>query len=194
MKSGETRRAGRLGDEASRPIGSKTRRSANVYYEEVLAKLQEGGVRFLVVGAMAMNLHGVPRMTADLDLLADLSPQNLSVFLRALETLGYKPRLPVPATALLDPERRRQWIEERNLTAFTFVHTLRPWEEIDLLLASPVSFETAEPDRKVLAVGRLRIPVISLDHLIEMKRRAGRAQDAADLDALERLKRLLEGP
>lgn len=164
-----------------------------MFYDEVLTKLQDSDVRFVVVRAVAMNLHGVPRMTADLDLLVDLSEPNLSAFLQAFEELGYKPRLPVPASALLDPERRREWVEQRNLKAFTFVHSLRPLQEVDLLLESPVSFEEADRQKTLLAAGRLRIPVISLDHLIAMKRVAARAQDAADVEALERLKRLLGG-
>ncbi len=164
-----------------------------MFYEEVLAKLVEANVRFVVVGAVAMNLHGVPRMTADLDLLADLSPANLSALIQVLEQLGYKPRLPVSAAELLDPERRREWVEQRNLKAFTFVHPLRPLQEVDLLLESPVPFDAADRAKRVLAAGHLRIPVISLDHLIAMKRAAGRAQDAADAETLERLKRLLEG-
>jgi len=165
-----------------------------VFYEDVLTALVEFRVRFLVVGAVAMNLHGVPRMTADLDLLADLFPPNLSTFIQVIERLGYKPRLPVPASALLDPDRRREWVEERNLKAFTFVHSVRPLQEVDLLLESPIAFEEADRAKKVLAAGRLSIPVISLDHLIAMKRAAGRAQDAADVEALERVKRLLGGP
>ena len=138
-----------------------------------------------------MNLHGVPRMTADLDLLVDLSPPNLSALVQAFEDLGYMPRLPGPATALLDPEQRREWVEQRNLKAFTFVHSLRPLQEVDLLLDSPVSFEEADRAKTVLTAGPLRIPVVSLNHLIAMKRVAGRARDVADVDALERLKRLL---
>lgn len=164
-----------------------------MFYEDVLTALVESRVRFLVVGAVAMNLHGVPRMTADLDLLADLVPPNLSTFIQVIERLGYKPRLPVPASALLDPDRRREWVEERNLKAFTFVHSVRPLQEVDLLLESPIAFEEADRAKKVLATDRLSIPVISLDHLIAMKRVSGRAQDAADVDALERVKRLLGG-
>lgn len=164
-----------------------------MFYEEILAKLFEANVRFMVVGAVAMNLHGVPRMTADLDLLVDLAVPNLSALIRAFEELGYKPRLPIPASALLDPEQRREWVERRNLKAFTFVHQLRPLQEVDVLLESPVPFEEADREKKILTAGSLRIPVVSLDHLIFMKRAAGRAQDAADAEALERLKRLLEG-
>jgi hypothetical protein len=42
-------------------------------YEAIFRGLEATGVRCLVVGAVAVNLHGIPRMTADLDLLVDLS-------------------------------------------------------------------------------------------------------------------------
>jgi hypothetical protein len=164
-----------------------------VFYEDVLSGFQDAGVKFLVVGAVAMNLHGIPRMTADLDLLVELSESNLAALVRALDALGYKPRLPVPASSLLDPAVRREWAEQRNLKAFTFVHQLRPLQEVDLLIESPVPFEEAESRKTVFTAGRLRIPVVSLDHLIEMKRAGGRAQDAMDVEALGRLKRLLGG-
>ncbi|MBI4609899.1 MAG: hypothetical protein HY726_12930 [Candidatus Rokubacteria bacterium] len=132
-------------------------------------------------------------MTADLDLLVDLSPENLAALLSTLEELGYAPRLPVAAIALLDPDRRREWVEQRGLPAFTFFHPLRPLQEVDLVLQSPISFEEADRAKTVFTAGRLRIPVISLNHLITMKRAAPRAQDAADVDALERVKRVFGG-
>lgn len=54
-----------------------------------------------------------------------------------------------------------------------------------------MSFDQADRAKKGVTAGPLRIPVLSLDHLILMKRQSPRAQDAADLEALEQLKRLL---
>jgi hypothetical protein len=63
-----------------------------------------------VVGAVAMNLHDAPRMTADLDLVVDLERANLAKMLDLLERLGYRPRLPVPAYDLLDERKRQLWV------------------------------------------------------------------------------------
>lgn len=54
-------------------------------YVEVFRRLQEEGVRYLVVGGLAMNLHGIPRMTADIDLYVDLEKVNASRFLAAMK-------------------------------------------------------------------------------------------------------------
>lgn len=63
-----------------------------VFYEDVFRALNRHGVRYLIVGGVAVNLSGVPRMTKDLDLMLDLSPGNLALFLSAVRDLGYRPR------------------------------------------------------------------------------------------------------
>ena len=57
-----------------------------LFYEP--AKLQEAGVRFVLVGGTADILHGVPRTTADLDLVLDLSASNAPRFLEVLSRPG----------------------------------------------------------------------------------------------------------
>jgi hypothetical protein len=47
--------------------------------------------------------------------------------------------------------------------------------ELDLLLDIPIPFEEADRAKKIVTAGSLRIPVVSLDHLIVMKRAAPRA-------------------
>ncbi|MCP9456741.1 MAG: hypothetical protein NNA18_11625 [Nitrospira sp.] len=51
-----------------------------------------------MVGGIAVNLHGYARLTIDLDLLLDLSRDNLALVVRALNELGYVPRAPVRPT------------------------------------------------------------------------------------------------
>jgi uncharacterized protein (DUF1330 family) len=65
--------------------------------ERVLAALERAGVRYLVVGGVAVVLHGFLRTTADLDLVIQLDPANVRRALDALTDLGYQPRAPVPA-------------------------------------------------------------------------------------------------
>jgi len=49
-----------------------------LFYEDLFRAFDEEHIRYVVVGALAMNLHGAPRMTADLDILADFETGNLS--------------------------------------------------------------------------------------------------------------------
>jgi len=65
--------------------------------EPVLVALHQEGVRYVIVGGVAVVLHGHPRMTADLDLAIDLSVGSPERAVSALSALGLVPRLPVEA-------------------------------------------------------------------------------------------------
>ena len=53
-------------------------------YKLLFEKLEEYKVRYVVCGGLAVNLHGIPRMTADVDIILDLTVENLSQFEKCL--------------------------------------------------------------------------------------------------------------
>jgi hypothetical protein len=159
-----------------------------MFYGDVFRAFDQKGIRYLVVGARAMNLHGVPRMTSDLDIVVDLHPENLDLVVQTLTELGYRSRLPVDPKQILSQETRKQWKETKGLIAFTFIHPKIQYQEVDILLESPVPFQRGEKDKKVVTLESIRIPFMSIDHLIEMKRMTGREQDQSDIEVLERIK------
>ncbi len=57
-------------------------------FRDIVAELVASGARFLIVGAHALGVHGVPRATADLDLWIDPSPENVELVWRALAAFG----------------------------------------------------------------------------------------------------------
>jgi hypothetical protein len=79
-----------------------------MYYEEVFRELNRKRVRYLVAGGIALVLHGVVRLTADLDLILDMSQTNLTKFLAVMKKLGYKPKLPVKAEYFLAADKRAE--------------------------------------------------------------------------------------
>ena len=162
-----------------------------MFYEDVFRALQDKKVRYAIAGGVAVNLHGIPRMTADLDLILDLNRENLLRFLEVMKDLGYRPRLPVDASELLDEHKRNDWITNRNLLAFTFFNQQKQFEEVDVLLEA--SKDSALIERcESIQVGDLSIHLISVDDLIELKRSAARQQDIADVNSLIKLKNLPE--
>ena len=108
--------------------------------ERIFAALETSGARYLVVGGVAVVLHGHPRFTADLDLVLALDRQNLRAGLAALEGLGYRPRAPVSLEHFLDPETRRGWAEEKGMTVFSLWSPELPATEIDLFASEPFPF------------------------------------------------------
>lgn len=164
-----------------------------MFYQEIFQALHRAGVRYLVAGGVALNLHGVPRMTADLDLAVALDRENLEAALDALAGQGLRPSLPVPARDVLDPAKRARWREEKNLVAFPLHSPTRPFEAVDLLIHADLDFEAAWGRRLAVQVAGVEVPVLGLDDLVALKRRAGRPQDLADADALLRLKARTQG-
>lgn len=155
---------------------------------DVLRALHEAQVRAVVVGGVAVVLHGHLRMTADLDLVLDLEPANVASAITVLEGLGLRPRLPVPARDFADPHVRARWQRERHLTVFSLHDPADPLREVDLLADSPLPFAELWGASRVVVVDDVPIRVASCEHLITMKRAAGRPQDLADVEALEDLR------
>ena len=56
--------------------------------EAVIAALQNTGVRYRVVGGLAVNAYGYLRFTHDVDLVAALHPDSILSAFRALASLG----------------------------------------------------------------------------------------------------------
>lgn len=161
-----------------------------MYYETVFRELEEKGVRYLVVGGIALNLYGVPRLTADLDIMVDLSQENVEKLITVLENLGYKPKVPVKALEFAGPLKRKKWQEEKGMRVFSFFHPERPFEGVDIFVENPIDFEVAYREKKVVRAKDIKIPVVSLGHLIELKRMSNRKQDLSDIEALEQVRRI----
>ena len=55
----------------------------------LFACLEKNKVKYVVIGGVAAILHGVPRMTGDIDLLIEASLENARCMLQTLQDLGY---------------------------------------------------------------------------------------------------------
>jgi hypothetical protein len=153
----------------------------------ILAELEKAGVRLVVVGGVAVVLHGHLRFTADLDLVVALDRDNVLAALSALKALGYRPRPPVPAEDFADPAIRAAWVRDKNMTVFSLWSESFPGTDVDLFAQLPIPFEDLEARAVRLAVAPLTVPVASIRDLIAMKRKAGRPVDATDIAALEKI-------
>ena len=143
---------------------------------ELLGALAESGARFLVVGAHAMAVHGVPRGTQDLDVWIDPARANAERVLRGLAAFGAP--LADLGISLEDLSRRG-----------TVIQLGLPPNRIDLLteISGVEDFETAWAERVEYAFGAGRVPFIGRATRVLNKRSAGRRKDLADLEALGEL-------
>ncbi len=158
-------------------------------YLELLKALEEKQIRYVIVGGLAVILHGFARMSIDLDLAISLDTANLQRFLGLAKALGYRPRLPVAIEDFADPEKRKTWIEQKNMLVFSLIHGKRVQELVDIFVQDVVPFEELFARRAAVSFGTFHANVASIQDLKTMKRISGRPQDLQDIAALEDIER-----
>ena len=159
------------------------------HFETVFGALVRAKVRFLGVGGVAAIAHGVVRYTNDLDLVMAFDEANLRRGVEALESLGFKAKIPVNAEAFSKAENRRRWAEEKQMLVFQMALFSEDDLPIDIFIEPPFDFEEefSRAFRCELAPD-LFVPVVAVDRLIAMKRVAGRPRDLDDIAQLLRLR------
>lgn len=160
-----------------------------LFYEEVLREFEKEGVKYVLVGGVAVNLLGSFRNTTDLDLLVEMSGKNLAKVVKILTRQGYRVKQPVDPMGIADEKTRKDWIKNKNMRAFNFYKD-QEFKEVDLIIDTPVSYEQARKKSVRVKTERMSLPVVSFDHLIKMKEKAGRLIDQADIQELKILKKL----
>lgn len=156
-------------------------------YLEILKGLESAGVRYLVVGGIAVNLHGYTRFTKDLDLILDLHPENARRAIESLQASGLVPRVPVAASDFADTAQRDDWFERRNMLVFQMVDTQDPFCSVDLFVRNPLEFDAAWAQSLVEIISGVPVRVIGIRDLLTMKEAAGRPDDLRDVAALNAL-------
>ena len=156
------------------------------YLAETLCSLADRAVNFVVAGGVALVLHGVNRITYDLDLAVAPDPANLRLFLDEIARLAFVPRAPVSPDSLLDPEMVQRMVQEKHAIVFSFWSPDEPYKQIDIFLTKENSFADLFEDAEIIQLRGRRIKVASKRKLIEMKERIRprREKDIQDIRAL----------
>lgn len=147
--------------------------SLNEDFLDMLRALSGAAVEFVIVGAHAMAVHGVPRATGDLDILVRPETNNAARVMAALRRFG----------APIDAHGVRP--EDFQMPGAVYQIGLPP-RRIDLLTGiSGVTFEEAWASRIHAHMGSERVAVLDRHTLLKNKRAAGRPKDLADVMLLE---------
>ena len=156
-------------------------------FQRIFKELSDEGIDYVVIGGLEVNLHGIPRMTYDIDLMILLNARNIKKLVIKLKSWGYLPRVPVQSEDLADEQMRNSWVREKNMKAFSFYSDKQPLGEIDLIIDSPIPYEEMRKRATILDLGGVNVPVISIPDLIELKLKSGRKQDLSDIEHLRSL-------
>jgi len=143
-------------------------------FREFIELLNKLDVQYLVIGGYAVNFHGYPRYTKDIDLWLWLSEENINRLMKALKEFGFGD-VGLNKDDFLKPE---------NIIQLGY----EPYR-IDLVVeVEGINFQECY-ERKVEAnLEGIKINFLSLQDLIDIKKKTGRPQDLADADQLEKLK------
>lgn len=157
--------------------------------ESLFRDLNDHGGRYVVVGGLAVVLHGHLRATGDVDLVVDLDPDQVDRTLAALEGAGFEPYVPVASRAFADPAQRAAWVREKGMLVFS----LRPRSGVpmvNLFLKHPMPFDQLWSRSVLVTMRGVPVRLASIDDLIALKRQAGRPEDLTDAEVLGEIQRL----
>jgi predicted nucleotidyltransferase len=146
---------------------------------ELLERLTDAEIRFVLVGGLAVNAWGYLRGTRDVDVVPDPGRDNIASLDSVLRGLGGRVDV---GGRLLETDAVTTFLRagDRTLVATDL-------GQVDILQGLPQvpPYSTLEAQARDVDLDGLMVRVCSLEHLLEMKRASDRPRDRDDLEALE---------
>ncbi len=147
-------------------------------HKNILKKLIEFNVDFILIGGYAVNFHGYNRTTGDMDVWLKPDNENRTKFIEFLKSDGF------------DSESLDK-ISKTDFTKHLAFHIGENPLQIDFVtIISGVSFDEADRQRQMLLFENNALPFLHLDHLILSKITSDRAKDKADVEELQKIMQL----
>lgn len=159
-------------------------------FKKLFSALNGESVKYLVAGGIAVNLYGIERATADIDVVLWLDKENLMRFMRAAKKLGLRPKVPAKIEDLADSAKREEWIKDKGMTVFSLFDPANPFFLLDVFVEMPFDFDEVYKKRKKIRFEDITVPVVPIEELVRMKEGSDRPQDRADVFYL---KKIMEG-
>jgi hypothetical protein len=133
------------------------------------------GLRWFLFGAQAAILHGVARLSADVDVTVELGHRSATDLVTALATAGFEPRVPDPVG----------FAETTRVLPFVHGPSRMP---LDVVLAGPGLEDQFFAGAEERPIGGVRVPVVCAEDLVAMKVLAGRPRDLDDVATIARVR------
>lgn len=144
----------------------------NEDYKDILRVFIRDKVKFLVVGAYSMAVHGYPRATGDFDIWVEASKENSTRIYESLKDFG------APLAEVAEDTFAKEGI--------IFQIGVVP-RRIDIITKiSGVRFKDAYPRKKTVKIESLKVPFLSKKDLIKNKLSTGREKDRLDAKYLRK--------
>jgi len=155
-------------------------------YIQLFTRLFQQKVNYLICGGLAVNIYGIPRMTADIDLLVDFTEENINKFDEVMKSLNYQPVLPIKIQTFVNEKNRKEMIRDKNLIAFSFYNPVNNIMNIDVLIDTPFNFSELWENKVIRKADDTELYLVSVKDLIKMKEYSNRIQDQNDIIFLKK--------
>lgn len=156
---------------------------------ELLQALSDDKVQYVLVGGLAVQLHGFLRSTFDIDLVLAMNEGNISRFIAVANRFGLVPVIPVSIESLKNPTQIDQWYREKGMLAFSLREPQAGGGAVAVLVRPDVPFEQLMANAVMGKLFASQVWIACIDDLLAMKRIANRPKDQLDVTALEKIKR-----
>lgn len=144
-------------------------------HHQLIKRLLEAGVEFIIIGGYSVIFHGYKRTTGDIDIWLNATNENKQKLLPVLKKLG------------LDEQEIAE-IDALDFEAHIVLSLGEEPEKIDFLThIGMVSFEDASRQKTEANFDGLLIPFLHLNHLVLSKMNTGRQKDKADVEMLQKI-------
>lgn len=153
-------------------------------FVNLLERLVNNGVDFVIVGGFAGVVHGCTYVTQDIDICCDFSPSNLLALQRAVSDLNPVHRM--------TPQRKKLELTEEACAQFKNLYLDTREGQLDCLsfLDGLGDYTQAKQESEVIEVEGTKMRVLSLDALVRTKRAMNRPRDKEAISQLEAIKEL----
>lgn len=154
---------------------------------EILVTLADHKVDFIVGGGVAAVLHGVERVTMDLDVAIRWEKSNTERFLLAMKELRLTPKMPVSPEVLLNQANLKEMLEQKGALVFSFRDPTDPIRLVDVFIKPELGYDALSPGAVMVPLRGRSIRIVSPRKLLAIKQsiRPPRPKDELDINALK---------
>ena len=158
-----------------------------MFYLDLFSALHRRRVDYVLIGGLAVSLHGIERATMDIDISIAMTPANTAALIGAAQELRLQPVLPVGLETLADIGQLERWRKERDLLAFALRTPDIAGVTVDILLFPEVSYPDLSARAIELQVNDVPVRLASIPDLIALKQAAARPIDLSDVEHLRKI-------
>lgn len=151
--------------------------------------LNQSGIRYVLVGGFAVVMHGFNRFTPDINVVVELESERLRPLLESLKQADLMHSSGDDIAQFADASYRENLIDGGKRWLYSLRDVQAPTFSLDFFLQYSCPFEELYTSSEEREAQGHKFVIASKQHLIDMKRAAGRGQDRVDIEIIEYIER-----